>query len=85
MRPVEPRGTSWPLSSSSFTTVCSGGRPAVRGSERRSSGVAMVAHPTSVEPYRLNRLSPNSSIHRVARPAGMADPLSGTTSSDEVS
>jgi hypothetical protein len=50
MRPVSPGATSWSSSSNSFTIVPSGGRPAVPGAARRSSGVAIVAHATSVEP-----------------------------------
>ena len=45
-----PEGPLARCSSSSFTTVPSGGRPAVPGAARRSSGVAIVAHATSVEP-----------------------------------
>ena len=50
MRPVWPGATSRSCSSNSFTTVPSGGLPAVPGAARRSSGVAIVAHATSVEP-----------------------------------
>jgi hypothetical protein len=50
MRPVSPLETSLPFSSKSLTTVLRGGRPAVPGAARRSSGVAIVAHATSVEP-----------------------------------
>ena len=45
-----PCSTSLPSSSKSLTIVPRGGLPAVPGASRRSSGVAIVAQATSVEP-----------------------------------
>jgi hypothetical protein len=50
-----------------------------------STGVATVAYPASVEPYMLNRISPNSSMNAPARLGDMAEPLTATTLRLEVS
>ena len=50
IRPVSPGVTSRPSSSRIFTTVPSGGVPAVSGWRRMSSGVAMHTQEASVEP-----------------------------------
>ena len=50
MRPVSPRGIGLPSSSTIFKWVPCGIRPAVPGAARRSAGLAIVAHATSVEP-----------------------------------
>ena len=49
IRPVSPRGSSTPSSSSTLTVTPNGARPTVPGAARRSAGVATVPEPTSVE------------------------------------
>ncbi len=68
--PTPPSGNREPSSSSTATATPWAGRPTVPGAARRSAGVASVAHPVSVVPYRSNSRSPNSSMTSLAPALG---------------
>ena len=66
IRPMTPVGSSVPRSDRIATRVPCGGRPAVPGAARSSSGVAIDAQDASVEPYRLYSTGPYTSMKRDA-------------------
>ena len=64
--------------------VPSGARPAVVGLAASSSGVAIVAQLTSVEPYWLYNTGPKRSRVCLTMCSGIAEPHDAMTSSGDV-
>ena len=82
IRPVSPVGTGRSWSSRIRIELPRHGRPTVPGAAIRSADVAIVAIPTSLDPYASHNTGPNRSMNRSASGAPSADAPEITTRSD---